>query len=137
MEENNTVNEILKIKHHIEDFGISVISPHKLAEINVKLAILLVNLGQEISESTRDYNIIYSYKKFKKVKDFKVFRKRVPTVTEATNEATLLSEETVEKEIQKQYEVDSLKVLYESISRLIICIQSYLKILSQESKNQI
>ena len=132
---NTVIDELLQIKDYIQVTNLDNISPDKLSKIALKLSVLLINLGDMTAKATLKANLHYSYRKFSHARDYKQLRELMKTtVTDADQTAQHMNQKNITDEIQAQYEADLLKTFYDDIDRLVITIQSRMKLLDHQMK---
>jgi len=131
--EDGIVAEILNIINVFKDADISEFTGDELSRAAVKLSVLLVNLGQEVSTAELTASSAYIYRKWKKAgvvtRLLKESNMKVTQVKE-TVENDMGAE--AEQELIYRHIADILKSLYDDAERLVSVIQSRLRILTNE-----
>jgi len=111
-------------------------SGDELSRAVVKLSLLLVNLGREVSEATLNANSAYMYRKFKFATEFKRIRQELElNIKDSEMTALQNIKKSKEEEITSQYNADVLRSFYDDVSRLVMSLQSRLKFLRDEKVN--
>lgn len=105
----------------------------EISRMIVKAAAYMSILGEEVAVATRESNASYAFRKFRTAQEFKRIRDEMDkSIGDAKEEALELVHEMKEVEIQKQYDADLLKTFYDDISRLIMTLQSRLKVIERQ-----
>lgn len=128
------VEQLIKFREYVLEKGETLGGP-EISRIIVKSAAYLARLGEVVAEKTKEANGAYAFRKFQKATEFKRIRGELDTtIGDADRESLIAVQELKDLEIQKQYEADTLKTLYDDTERLIMTLQSRLKHLAAEER---
>lgn len=137
---NEVVLEIQKITDALTSREIGKWSGDELSRAISKLAILRVNLGQEMSDATAKYDFSYLSRKIKYAKEWKPTKEKLNaqlnkvTVSDIENEIVNKISDIQSAEIENKHYADQLKTIYDSTETLITALQSRLGFLKQEMR---
>jgi hypothetical protein len=137
---NEIVVEIQKITKALTSKEISKWSGDDLSRALSKLAVLRVNLGQEMADATAKYDFSYLHRKIRYANEWKPAKEKlnatIGKATVADTENYVMEEiaQDQQEELENKHYADSLKTLYDSTETLITALQSRLGILKQERK---
>jgi hypothetical protein len=137
---NEIVLQIQEITSALKEKEIKDWTGDELSRALSKLAVLRVNLGEELSDATAKYDFSYLYRKIRFANEWKPTKKKLnETLNKATvadTESAVLEkiEEDQRKEVENKHYADKLKILYESTETLITALQSRLNVLKQERR---
>lgn len=129
-----TVEQLTKFRDYVLERGENL-TGEEISKSIVKSAAYMSILGDEVAQATREANISYAFRKFRTATEFKRIRIELDkTIGDAREMALEEVFDLKEQEIQKQYEADALKTFYDDISRLIMTMQSRLKVLDRQAQ---
>jgi hypothetical protein len=137
---NEVVLEIQKITDALTSREIGRWSGDELSRAISKLAILRVNLGQEMSDAIAKYDFSYLSRKIKYAKEWKPTKEKLnaqlnkATVSDIENEIVNKISDIQSAEIENKHYADQLKTIYDSTETLITALQSRLGFLKQEMR---
>jgi hypothetical protein len=140
---NEIVLEIQKITGALTSREIGKWSGDELSRAISKLAVLRVNLGQEMADATAKYDFSYLSRKLRYASEWKPTKESLNatlnkvTVGDIENEVTKKIADVQAAEIENKHYADQLKTLYDSTETLITALQSRLGLLKQEMKETI
>jgi signal transduction histidine kinase len=112
----------------------------ELSRALTALALLRVNLGQELADAAAFYDFAYMSRKVKYASEWSPTKKRLnEKLNRATNQdvdSAILEEMTdnYASEIEMKHYAESLKTLYQSTETLVTALQSRLSILKEERR---
>jgi len=138
-ERDEIITEIMKIRDALQAKGIDTWQPDELSRAAARLAILITNLGQMVSEQELNAEDADMYRKSKKARVIKDAVNEGETVSKAQEIAIIESKPWQEIKNQAHYMASSIKNLYRDTDRLISVIQTrlgYLKTERIQSKQQ-
>jgi hypothetical protein len=100
---------------------------NELSRMAGEISVLMVNLGQLVSDTTLEADASYVYRKAKESVYFTQFRKELDTIAEVNNkvETEILAEK--EQQLKTEYNSNTLKALYRNLDRIVSVIQSRMK----------
>lgn len=127
------LREILQHKNTILTSPIDNLYGEELSSIASRLAVLLINLGQAVTDAELLANASYIYRKWVKSG---VVRK----LTEEFDKSITLAKETADTELKNEleaglkarYKADLMRSIYQDTERLISVLQSRLRVLHNE-----
>jgi len=138
----NTINDItVKIKEITDALykkELSNWTGDQISRAITSLAILRVNLGQDMVNASAYYDISYINRKLTYASEWKPTKAKLnaqmnkATVQDIDSEITQGIAEKQENEIKAKHYAEQLKVLYDSTETLIMAMQSRLNLLKQE-----
>lgn len=105
---------------------------NELSRMAGEISVLMVNLGQLVSDKTLEADASYVYRKAKESVYFTKFRKEVDTIAEVNNkvETEILADK--EQQLKTEYNSNTLKALYRNLDRIVSVIQSRMKTYDSE-----
>ena len=110
----------------------------KLSRAITSLAVLRVNLGQEMANAVAYYDISYTYRKMRYASEWKPTKAALnmelkrATIQDIDSEIMQNIATEQEAELKNKHYAEQLRTLYESTETLITALQSRLGILKQE-----
>jgi hypothetical protein len=137
---NEIVLQVQEITSALKEKEIKDWTGDELSRALSKLAILRVNLGEELSDATAKYDFSYLYRKIRYANEWKPTKKKLnetlnkATVADTENAVLEKIEEDQRKEVENKHYADKLKILYDSTETLITALQSRLGVLKQERR---
>lgn len=130
--------EIKRITEAMEKVELQNWSPDQLSRALTKLAVLRVNLGQEMADAVTYYDLSYLHRKIKYASEWKPTKDQLNKVL---NKATIQDIDSVivekiapdsQDEIKQKHYAETLRILYDSTETLITALQSRIGVLKQE-----
>lgn len=100
---------------------------NELSRMAGEISVLMVNLGQLVSDKSLEADASYIYRKAKESAHFIEFKKTEDTVAEAENKVEIEVLGSREEQLRKEYEANTLKSLYKNLDRIVSVIQSRMK----------
>ena len=131
---NEIVREVFITLENFERREIAEWTGDELSRFITKLATLSVNLGLLVAEKTLMSNASYIYQKWKRAYEYKRIRRTVEKISQkdADDQAMMDTVMEITQEAENRYIADVIKTLHEDISRLVMAIQSRIKVLEGE-----
>ena len=105
---------------------------NELSRMAGEISVIMVNLGQLVSDKTLEADASYIYRKAKESAHFIEFKKTEDTVAEAENRVELEVMGEREQQLRAEYEANTLKSLYKNLDRIVSVIQSRMKTYDSE-----
>lgn len=132
-EHNEIVANIYEIFNNLGSKPINRWSLPELGRAAARLSIYMVNLSEIVAEASLLSNSSYAFRKFQYVKKFRSIRQEIDSkIKDSEMEAQEQVSGEVVDEILAQYDADMLKGLYDSTSRFVSIIQSWLRVAEGE-----
>jgi vancomycin resistance protein YoaR len=145
LERINTVDAITEISKKILEITNALYQNElkdwdgdKLSRAITSLAILRVNLGQEMANAVAYYDISYTYRKMRYASEWKPTKDKLnkqlkrATIQDIDSEIMQQIADEQEAELKNKHYAEQLRTLYDSTETLITAMQSRLGILKQE-----
>lgn len=135
---NDITDKIKEITTALYNRELSSWSADEISRAITSLAILRVNLGQDMVNATAYYDISYINRKLTYASEWKATKSKLnaqmqkATVSDIDSEIIQSIAETQENEIKAKHYAEQLRVLYDSTETLIMSLQSRLGVLKQE-----
>lgn len=113
-------------------------TPDELSRAIASLAVLRVNLGQEMADAVAHYDISYTYRKMRYASEWKPTKAALnqelkrATIQDIDSEIVQEIAEEQEAELKNKHYAERLRTLYDSTETLITAMQSRLGVLKQE-----
>lgn len=105
---------------------------NELSRMAGEISVIMVNLGQLVSDKTLEADASYVYRKAKESAQFIKFRKTEGTIAETENKVEIEVIGDKETQLKSEYEANTLKSLYKNLDRIVSVIQSRMKTYDSE-----
>lgn len=137
---NEISGEIKKVVKAMTDRKLESWSADMLSRALTRLAILRVNLGNEMADQVALYDYSYINRKITYASEWKptkdALNKTLSRATVQDIDSTIVKklEEDYQKEVMQKHYAERLKTLYDSTSTLITALQTRLSVLKNERR---
>lgn len=130
--------KVLEITNALYQRELGNWTPDQLSRAIASLAVLRVNLGQEMANAVAYYDISYTYRKMRYASEWKPTKAALnqelkrATIQDIDSEIMQEIAAEQEEELKNKHYAERLRTLYDSTETLITAMQSRLGILKQE-----
>lgn len=130
--------EILRITEALRSKKLEGWTADQISRAVTKLAVLRVNLGQELADAVAYYDISYANRKIRYANDWTPTKQKLTdlagkaTQQDIENDITKNIEEDILAEVKQKHYAERLRTLYNSTETLITALQTRLSVLKQE-----
>lgn len=130
--------EIMKIVMALSKKEINEWTGDQISRALSRLAVLRVNLGQDMVDTMSEYDFSYLNRKIKFASEWKPTKKKLiekygkATISDIENRLLEEMAEEHQRELENKYTAEQARTLYDSTGTLITALQTRLKVLEKE-----
>lgn len=130
--------EIIKVTEALRSKKLEVWTADQISRAVTKLAVLRVNLGQDLADAVAYYDISYTHRKIRYADEWTPTKQKLTEIAgkatqqDIENSITEKLTEDLLAEVKQKHYAERLRTLYNSTETLITALQTRLGVLKQE-----